>query len=110
MAKRRRNKSLRAIRKNQSSGIIPRRTTRNLRSNRASGTFALDWDIPSNYQVIEVFSVAEAPSPTGRQRKRKTPVKKERSDQRLRVRCKERPKDNKPQGSGSGQKEFIPWC
>lgn len=27
------------------------------------------------------------------------------------LRCKERPKDNKPKkGGGGGSKEFIPWC
>lgn len=40
----------------------------------------------------------------------KTPSKQERSDDRLRVRCKDRPRDNKPRGKGGGGKVFIPWC
>lgn len=57
-----------------------------------------------------VMSAAVAPSPTGRERMRETPVQKERSDIRPRVRCKDRPRSNKPVGGGSGRKEFIPWC
>ena len=42
--------------------------------------------------------------------KRKKPIKKW-SDINLRLRCKDRPKDNKPKGAGVGQsREYVPWC
>jgi hypothetical protein len=106
MAKRRRNKSLRGTRRNQTSGVIRRRTTR---VNRKVAVAVRQRQQLKPIPVM-VESVAVAPSPTGRQRQRETPVKKERSDVRLRVRCKDRPKNNKPQSGGSGRNDFIPWC
>lgn len=57
-------------------------------------------------------SEAVTPSPTGRKlEQRKTPLdNKLRSDVGLRVRCKDRPRDNKPKGNGSGGRKFVPWC
>jgi hypothetical protein len=106
MAKRRRNKSLRGTRRNQTSRVIRGRTTRVDR--KVAGAVRQRQQLKRIPVLVE--SVAAAPSPTGRERQRETPVKKERSDVRLRVRCKDRPKNNKPQGGGSGRKEFIPWC
>ena len=41
--------------------------------------------------------------------KRKKPITKW-SELNLRLRCKDRPKNNKPKGAGGGQREFVPWC
>lgn len=62
--------------------------------------------------VETAVSEAVAPSPTGRKLvQRKTPLDNNlRSDVGLRVRCKDRPRDNKRKGNGSGVKKFVPWC
>ena len=41
-------------------------------------------------------------------KRKKTPIENW-SDRNLRLRCKDKPKNNKPKGSGSGKK-FVPWC
>ena len=41
-------------------------------------------------------------------KRKKTPIQNW-SDRNLRLRCKDKPKNNKPNGSGSGKK-FVPWC
>ena len=62
--------------------------------------------------VVTAMSEAVAPSPSGRKfEQRKTPLdNKLRSDVGLRVRCKDRPRDNKRKGNRSGLKKFVPWC
>lgn len=63
----------------------------------------------TNLQVIP--SAAVAPSPTGRKTDvRKSPRQKDWSRDNVRLRCKERPKDNSPKGHGGGKKVFKPWC
>jgi hypothetical protein len=109
----RNNRKLRTKRTNKTESEIRLRTAR-IHTAAISGT-AADKTVRFKEDVVAletVVSVAVAPSPTGRKlQQRKTPVdNKLRSDVGLRVRCKDRPRDNRSNGNGSGVKKFVPWC
>jgi hypothetical protein len=71
------------------------------------------WGVTDNTFVIEPFRaqvpIANRTPPEQGIAKRKKPITKW-SDKNLRLRCKDRPKDNKPSGASGGKKEFVPWC
>jgi hypothetical protein len=104
----RNNRTIRSRKSNKTASTIRRRATRIFGPIEAAKRKPIDWLNPVNYEVIE--SVAVAPSTTVREQERKTPRQKEWSTEKLRVRCKDKPRNNKPKGAGSGRKDFIPWC
>lgn len=71
-------------------------------------------------EAIKTKSFAPDPQPVPAKRVNRTPPERELakrkkpitkwSELNLRLRCKDRPKNNKPRGAGGGQKEFVPWC
>jgi hypothetical protein len=84
-----------------------RNITRNM--GRAIGAIRTKSFAPLPFTAPEPAKRVNRTPPEREIAKRKKPITKW-SDKNLRLRCKDRPKNNKPNGAGGGQKEYVPWC
>lgn len=86
-------------------------TARSIRRNAARASAAASVAVSRQRTVARRTTANTGAAVAPRSSEKVTPAKLyDRSDTRLRKRCKDRPENNNKSGKGSYVKTFVPWC